>query len=105
MKLLKKWLHCLPSMIEILLSIILKQMVLQKKINQTLVWILKTIVMNSKYNWALKFILLCWAYWTTYRVLTKAISFSLVYRIEVILVIEFVVPSLHVAIDNRLDTF
>jgi hypothetical protein len=70
---------------------------------QTLVCILCKKIHNSKKDWDSKLTIALWAYSTTYKVTTHATPFSLVYSIEAILPIEFEIPSLRIAINDRLD--
>jgi hypothetical protein len=74
-----------------------------KRVNQTLIRILRKIVTESKRDWDIKLTAALWAYRTTYKVTTRATPFSLMYGMEAILPIEFEVPSLRIAIENRLD--
>jgi transposase InsO family protein len=74
-----------------------------KKMNQTLVRILRKIVMNSKRDWDHKLTATLWAYRTTYKVFTHTTSFSLVFWSRNHLVDKVEVPSLRIAIDERLD--
>jgi hypothetical protein len=74
-----------------------------ERVNQTLVHILCKTVHDSKKDWDSKLTTTLWAYTTTYKVTTRATPFSLVYGIEAILPIEFEIPSLRIAIDERLD--
>ncbi len=71
--------------------------------NQTLVCILRKTIHDSKRDWDSKLIVALWAYRTTYEVTTRVTPFFLVYGIEAILSIEFEIPSLRIAIDERLD--
>jgi hypothetical protein len=72
-------------------------------VNQTLVRILRKTIHDSKKDWDSKLTAALWAYRTTYKVTTRATPFSLVYGIEAILPIEFEIPSLFIAINERLD--
>jgi transposase InsO family protein len=74
-----------------------------ERVNQTLVRILRKTVHDSKKDWDSKLVATLWAYRTTYKVTTCATPFSLVYGIEAILPIEFEIPSLRIAINERLD--
>jgi hypothetical protein len=75
-----------------------------ERVNQTLVRILRKTVMDSKRDWDAKLAAALWAYRTTYKVTTRATPFALMYGVEAILPIKFEVPSLRVAINERLDT-
>ncbi len=74
-----------------------------KRVNQTLVHILRKTVHDSKKDWDSKLTAPLWAYRTTYKVTTHATPFSLVYGIEAILPIEFEIPSLRITTNERLD--
>ncbi len=76
---------------------------LTERVNQTLVRILRKIVIDSKRDWDRKLTAALWAYRTTYKVSTRTTPFSLVFGVEAILPMEFEVPSLRIAIDERLD--
>ena len=73
-----------------------------KRVNGTLVSILRKTILDSKMNWDVKLTTALWAYRTTFKVMTQAILFSLVYGIEATLPIEFEVESLRVTINSRL---
>ena len=45
-----------------------------------------------------------WDYRTTYKVTTRMTPFALMYGLEAIFPIEFEIPSLRLAIGERLDT-
>ena len=77
---------------------------LAERVNQTLVRILRKTVMDSKRDWDSKLTAALWAYRTTYKVTTWMTPFALMYGVEAILPIEFEIPSLCLAIDERLDT-
>jgi hypothetical protein len=74
-----------------------------ERVNQTLVCILRKIVHDSKKDWDSKLAATLWAYRTAYKITTRATPFSLVYGIEAILPIKFEIPSLRIAINERLD--
>jgi hypothetical protein len=74
-----------------------------ERVNQTLVQILRKTISDSKRDWDTKLTAALWTYRTTYKVTTKATPFALMYGIEVVLSIEFEVPSLRIAINERLD--
>jgi len=67
------------------------------------VHILHKIVIKSKRDWDHKLTVALWAYRTTYKVSTRTTPFSLVFGVEAILPMEFEVPSLRIAKDERLD--
>lgn len=77
----------------------------KQEVNQILVQILHNSIVDSKRDWNTKLTMALWAYRTTYKVTTQAISFSLIYRIDAILPIKFEVPLLQIEIDKRLDAF
>ncbi|KAG0594459.1 hypothetical protein M758_UG079400, partial [Ceratodon purpureus] len=54
--------------------------------------------------WDVKLPAALWAYRTTFKVTTLATPFSLIYGVESVLPIECEVPSLRIAVDNRLTT-
>jgi hypothetical protein len=74
-----------------------------KRVNQTLIRILRKIITESKRDWDVKLTVALWAYRTTYKVTTQATPFSLMYGMEAILSIEFEVSFLCIAIENHLD--
>lgn len=53
-------------------------------------------------NWDTKLLDALWACCTAYKVPTKFTHFQLVYGKKTILVVELKLPSLHIAIDERL---
>ena len=77
---------------------------LAERVNQTLVRILRKTVVDSKRDWDSKLTAALWAYRTTYKVTTRMTPFALMYGLEAILPIEFEIPSLRLAIGERLDT-
>ena len=64
--------------------------------------ITKTFVKCSNNDWDERFLKALWAYCTAYKVTTKHIPFQLVYGQKAIFPIELEVPSLRIAIDERL---
>ena len=60
--------------------------------------------MDSKRDWDSKLTAALWAYRTTYKVTTWMTPFALMYGLEAILPIEVEIPSLRLAIGERLDT-
>jgi hypothetical protein len=76
---------------------------LTERMNQTLVRILRKIVIDLKLDWDHKLTVALWAYKTTYKVSTRTTPFSFLFGVETILLMEFEVPSLRIAIDERLD--
>lgn len=56
----------------------------------------------EKDDWEERLPLVLWAYRTTYKVTTGQTPFQLMYGQEVVVPVEFMVPSLRIAIKNRL---
>ena len=77
---------------------------LAKRVNQTLVRILRKTVTDSKRDWDNKLTAALWAYRTTYKVTTRMTPFALMYGLEAVLPIKFEIRSLRLAISERLDT-
>jgi transposase InsO family protein len=73
-----------------------------EKTNGILCKILIKTIAGSATNWDDKLWSALWAYRTAYKVTTQFTPFQLVYGQEAILPIEFELPFLRVAIDNRL---
>ena len=73
-----------------------------EKTNGILCSILTKTIAGSLTDWDDKFWAALWAYRTAYKVTTQFIPYQLVYGEEAILSIEFEIPSLRIAIDNRL---
>ena len=73
-----------------------------ERTNQTLCHILRKTISDAKRNWDEKLPAAFWAYRTSYKVTTPATPFMLVYDTEAVLPIEYEVPSLRIAIENRL---
>ena len=67
-----------------------------------LVSILRKTVLDSKRDWDVKLTAALWAYQITYKVITQATPFSLVYGLKATLPIEYEVESLRVAISSHL---
>ena len=67
---------------------------LAKRVNQTLVRILRKTVIDSKRDWDNKLTATLWAYRTTYKVTTQMTPFALMYGLEAVLPIEFEIRSL-----------
>ena len=65
--------------------------------------ILRKTIMVSNRDWDIKLNAALWAYRITFKVITHATLFSVVYGIEAILPIEFEVESLRVAVATRLN--
>jgi hypothetical protein len=64
--------------------------------------ILHKTILDSKRDWDTKLTAALWAYCTTYKVITHATPFSLVYGLEATLPNEYEVESLRVAVSTRL---
>ena len=75
---------------------------LTEAFNKTLCNLLKKMVKCSKRDWHERIGEALWAYWTTYRTSTHATPYSLVYGIEAVLPLERQIPSLWIAIQERL---
>lgn len=73
-----------------------------EKTNGILCKILTKTIAGSATDWDEKLWGALWAYRTTYKVTTKYTPFQLVYGQEAILPIEFEIPTLRIAIENRL---
>ena len=73
-----------------------------KRVNGTLVSILRKTIMDSKRNWDVKLTATLWAYQTTFKVTTQATPFPLVCGLDATVPIEFEVESLRIAIASRL---
>ena len=73
-----------------------------KRVNGILVSILWKTILDSKRDQDVKLTAALWAYQTTFKVTTQAISFSWVSGLEATLPIELKVESLRVAIDLHL---
>ena len=74
-----------------------------ERVNGILLSILRKTVIDSKQNWDIKLNAALWAYRTTFKVITHATPFSLVYRIEATLPIKFEVESLRGTVGTRLN--
>ena len=72
-----------------------------ERVNGILVSILRKTVLDSKRDWDVKLTATLWAYRTTFKVTTRATSFSLFDGIEATLPIEFKVDALRVAVSSR----
>ena len=70
--------------------------------NKTLCRILTKIVEASCNDWKHKLTVALWAYQTTYKVAMHCTPFSLAFGFEVVMMMEYLVPSLRVAIWERL---
>ena len=70
-----------------------------KSTNKTLCTALTKIVSDSQMDWELKLPSVIWAYHTAYKIAVGTTPFELVYGQNGILLIEFLVPTLRVAIE------
>ena len=75
---------------------------LAKAFNKTLCNLLKKVVAKSKRDWHERLGEALWAYRTTYKTPTQSTPFALVYGVEVVLPLEFQIPSLRIAIQEGL---
>ncbi|KAJ6828056.1 uncharacterized protein M6B38_364800 [Iris pallida] len=75
---------------------------LAEAFNKTIVRLLKKVVSSNKRDWDEKLGECLWAYRTTVRTPTSNTPFSLVYGSEAVLPLEIQIPSLRVAITNKL---
>ena len=75
-----------------------------KSSNKILLRILKKIVSDNYKDWDDKLDSALWSFWTTYKVSTRMTPFRLVYGIEAIVPIEFVVPSLRISVAQKLSS-
>ena len=73
-----------------------------EKTNGILCKILTKTISGAGNDWDTKLFAALWAYRTAYKVTTNATPFQLVYGQEAILPIELEIPSLRVAMDERL---
>ena len=71
--------------------------------NKFLCDVLSKIVATSRFDWSTKLHARLWAFWSSYKVTTQQTPFKLVCRQEVVILIEFLVPSLCVAVQKRWD--
>ncbi|XP_058106893.1 uncharacterized protein LOC131250624 [Magnolia sinica] len=75
---------------------------LAEAFNKTVVKILKKTVTGNKRDWDEKLQEALWAYKTTHRTTTKATPYSLVYGVEVAILIEMQVTSLRVVVHQSI---
>ena len=71
--------------------------------NKTLKGILTKIVQQEPHNWDRKLISALWAYRIAYKVTTNQTPFRLAYGQEAVVPLEFMVPSLQMAVDYDLN--
>ena len=72
-----------------------------KSSNKILVKIFKRTVSENRKDWDRKLNLALWAFRTAFKVSTGLTPFRLVYGMEAMVSMEFIVPSLRVAVSNR----
>ncbi|KAA0054387.1 uncharacterized protein E5676_scaffold2750G00040 [Cucumis melo var. makuwa] len=77
---------------------------LAEAFNKTLCNLLKKIVSKSKRDWQERIDEALWAYRTTHRTSTGVTPYSLVYSVEVVLLLEREIPSLRMAVQEGLTT-
>ena len=70
--------------------------------NKVLLAILKKLVNENRTNWDEKLYSTLWAFRTSYKVATGFTPFKLVFGVEAIVPMEFLVPSLRIAVAERL---
>ena len=73
-----------------------------EKTNGILCKILTKTIMGTGTDWDIKLFAALWAYRTAYKVTTQSTPFQLVYGTEAIIPIELEIPSLRIAIRDRL---
>ena len=71
--------------------------------NKVLCAVLTKIIAASRSDWSIKLQAALWAFRTSYKVATHHTPFKLVYGQEAVLPIEFLVPSLRIAVQERWD--
>ncbi|CAM8886700.1 unnamed protein product [Rhodiola kirilowii] len=77
---------------------------LAEAFNKTLCNLLKKVVGKSKRDWHEKIGEALWAYRTTYKTLTQATPYALVYGVEAVLPLELQIPSMRIAIQEGLSS-
>ncbi|KAL0361064.1 UNVERIFIED_CONTAM: hypothetical protein Sradi_3790900 [Sesamum radiatum] len=75
---------------------------LAEAFNKTLCSLLKKVVAKPKCDWYERIREALWAYKTTVRTPTQSTPYTLVYRVETVLPLEQRIPSLKIAIQERL---
>ena len=70
--------------------------------NKVLIKILKKIVSENKTDWDQKLDLALWSFRIAYKVTTNMTPFRLVYGLEAVVPMEYVVPSLRIAIQAKM---
>ena len=70
--------------------------------NKILVKIIKKIVQDNKADWDQKLDSALYLFRTTFKVTTGMTPFRLVYGLEAVVPMEFLVPSLRIALDQKL---
>ncbi|XP_020598333.1 uncharacterized protein LOC110037933, partial [Phalaenopsis equestris] len=72
--------------------------------NKTLVQILKKTLDDNKRRWHEQLLEALWAYRTTFRTPTQSTPYALVYGAEAVLPLEVQLPSLRIAVTNKITT-
>ena len=72
-----------------------------KSTNKTLCTTLTKIVEGTRLDWDQKLHFILWAYGTAYKIAIKSTPYELIFGLNAILPIEFLIPTLCVA--NKLD--
>ena len=70
--------------------------------NKVLLVILKKLVNENRTDWDEKLYSALWAFRTSYKVATGFTPFKLVYGVEAVVPMEFLVPSLRIAAAEKL---
>ena len=71
--------------------------------NKVLEKVLTNICSLQKVDWDFKIPITLWAYCKTYKSLTKYSPFQLVYGLEVVVPMDFILPSLRVATNFKMN--
>ena len=75
----------------------------EESTNKTLKGVLTKIVQDEPHDWDRKLVSALWAYRATFKVTTNQTPFRLAYGQEAVVPLEFMVPSLRIAVDHDLD--
>ena len=68
-----------------------------KSTNKILKMVLTKIVSGSKLDWELKLYSAIWAYWVAYKTTKGTTPFNMVYKLDAIIPMEFLIPTMRVA--------
>ena len=71
--------------------------------NKVIVKIMKVLVSENRSDWEDKLDSVLWAFRTAYKVATGMTPFKLVYGMEAVVPMEYVIPSLRLAVQHRLS--